>query len=224
MTESITSHLRPHARRAYFATRNAASRALIERRAGVNTTGEVNLQDLGLDATNRVRYEPSGWLDLRRILRPNDVSHDDVFIDFGAGKGRVLLQAARYEFGRVIGVELSPVLADVARANIAAAQHRRRCPDVSVVTSDVLAYEIPDDLTYAYLYNPFRGELFAEFIGRLVESFDRNPRRLHIIYKTPIEAEYLEGTGRVRLVRSVRGIRPGRAWAEKMSIRLYEVR
>ena len=213
---------RPYARRAYLAIRNTASRAVIERRAGVQTAGEVDLEALGLDATNRVRYEPSGWHDLRRVMHPGEIDDGGVFIDFGAGKGRVLLQAARYPFARVIGVELSSALAARARANVAVPQPGRRCPDVSVVTSDVLDYEIPDDLTHAYLYNPFRGEVFDAFLARLLDSVDRRPRPLRVVYKTPMEAELLEATGRFRLVRQARGLRPGRAWSEKMAIRVYE--
>lgn len=52
------------------------------------------------------------------------------FIDYGAGKGRVLLIAARYQFDRVVGVELSEPLIRVAAANIAvyAQKHPDRCP------------------------------------------------------------------------------------------------
>jgi SAM-dependent methyltransferase len=211
------------ARRTYLALRRSASRALIERRAGVETADVVNLEDLGIDATDRVRYEPSGWLDLRRVLRRGDVGPSDVFVDFGAGKGRVLLQAARFPFARVIGVELSPELSDIARANVDAPQDDRRCDDVSVVTADVLDYAIPDDMTVAYLYNPFRGDVFDAFVEQLIASVDRAPRTVRVIYKTPMEADRLEATGRFRLVHTARGLRPGKAWSQKMAIRVYEL-
>ena len=49
-----------------------------------------------------------------REIRP-----DDVFIDLGSGMGRMVLEAARYPFKRVIGVELVEQLHDLARANLA---------------------------------------------------------------------------------------------------------
>jgi hypothetical protein len=57
-----------------------------------------------------VRYEPSGWRSLRRILCAEDVSPGDVFVDLGSGKGRVILEAAQYPFHHVIGVEIAPEL------------------------------------------------------------------------------------------------------------------
>ena len=41
------------------------------------------------------------------------------FVDVGSGKGRALLLASDYPFREIIGVELSPELDRVARANIA---------------------------------------------------------------------------------------------------------
>ncbi len=214
------SGLRPRVRPAYLAMRRTLSKTLIERWSGTETSAEVDLRTLGLAADGRVSYEPSGWLDLRRVLRRNEVGSDDVFADFGSGKGRVVLQAARYPFKRVIGVELSEELTEVARQNVATARNRR-CGEIELVVSDVLDFQIPDDLTVAYLYNPFSGEIFDAVLAKLIESVDRAPRTLRLIYRTPMEHDRIAATGRFRLVRSARGFRPGKAWSHKMSIRLY---
>lgn len=129
----------------------------MDRRHGIETSREVNLGDLGIDDTGRVRYEPSGWMALQRILRDTDVSPDDVFVDLGSGKGRVVLQAARFPFRRVIGVEIAPELTEIAHANIAASRDGLRCQEIELVTADVLEYRLPPDVTVAYLYNPFAG-------------------------------------------------------------------
>jgi len=49
---------------------------------------------------------------------PHDVSSHS-FVDYGSGKGRVLLVASDYAFKKIVGVEFSKVLNDVAVANIA---------------------------------------------------------------------------------------------------------
>jgi Histone methylation protein DOT1 len=54
---------------------------------------------VGLDQPERMLYAPSSWLFLPRALRSLDVDSDDVFVDFGSGKGRVVFQAARHPFG-----------------------------------------------------------------------------------------------------------------------------
>jgi hypothetical protein len=121
----------------------------------------------------------------------------------------------------VVGVELSPRLAATAEANVAASRDSLRCQDVQVVVADAVEYEIPDDATVIYMYNPFRGPVFQAVIDNLLASVRRRPRRVRIVYRTPMEHERLVATGRFRLERSVAGLRPGRSWAQKMSIRLY---
>ena len=55
----------------------------------------------------------------------------------------------------------------------------------------------------------------------MVGSLRRAPRRLTVIYRTPLDEDILLATGRFRLTRSVAGLRPSRAWAQKMSTRVY---
>jgi SAM-dependent methyltransferase len=147
-------------------------------------------------------YWPSPWRLLTRMLPPAEVGPSDVFIDFGCGKGRVLLEAAEhYPFRKVIGVESEPHLAEAARAllseNSAWFAHRQW----DVVTADVVDYEIPDDLTVAYLFDPFTGPVFDAVIAGLERSVDRNPRRVRIVYLVPKEMERLTRSKRIRPVR-----------------------
>jgi methyltransferase family protein len=205
----------------FFAARRWVNSALIERRLGVDTAGEIQLAELGVDAEHRNHYEASGWLDLRKILRREEVGPEDVFIDFGSGKGRVVLEASRYPFARVIGLEVSEDLNRVARANVARFGDRAVCQDVEIVTADAAEYEIPDDVTIAYFYNPFSGNVFETVVERLLESVDRNPRLLRLIYRTPLEDEFLARSGRLKLVKMRPGLRPGRQWRRTASISMY---
>lgn len=196
----------------------------LERGRRLSTSERVALSELGLHHPERVDYQPSGWLSLRAALRPSEVGPRDVFADIGCGKGRIVYQAARrYPFRRVIGVELSPTLAEVARANVAANRDRLRCREVEIVASDALEWELPDDLSFAYMFRPFTGATFDAMIQRLTESYDRAPRRLRILYVNPEEHERLVASGRVRELPLGRGLiararRYPADWA-----RLYEI-
>jgi ketosteroid isomerase-like protein len=171
----------------YLWIRETLTNFLFDRRFGTRTSGVVELAELGLASEERVEYKPSGLLFLRRILPPREVNERDVFLDYGAGMGRVILQAAQYPFRRVIGVELSEQLAQTARENIERNAERLRCKDVTVVCSDAVEYEPPDDVTVVYLYNPFTGSIFARVLTKLIESVDRAPRMVRIIYANPVE-------------------------------------
>lgn len=207
----------------YLALRSAATDLLFDRRYGVRTAGHIEPGELGLDGRGHMGYQPAGLLTLRRILPVREVSDHDVFIDFGSGMGRVILQAAMYPFRKVIGVEVSKALHSIAGDNIDRSRQRLRCPDLELVHADVLQYQPPDDVTVAFLYNPFQGEIFATVIERLLQSVERNPRPLRIIYVNPVEERLLLDTGLIRHVRAVGGWRPGREWSRSNSIHLYEV-
>jgi hypothetical protein len=155
--------------------------------------------------SERWLYEPSGWFYLRRALPRRDVRPDSVFVDFGSGKGRIVYQAARYPFARVVGVEISEHLNQVARQNIERNRHRLACQDVELVTMDAAEFRVPDDVTHAYFYFPFGGETFGRVLENIVESLDRRPRRLTLIYACPGQETRIRETGRFKLVRTSRG-------------------
>ena len=222
MRLSVDELLKRALKPGYFAARRVVSALVIDRRLGLDTAREVRVADLRLGGPDRLGYEASAWRVLPKILPPDEVTPDEVFLDYGSGKGRVLYQAARqYPFRRVFGVELSEELNTVARANIARSASRLRCPDVEIVTMDATEYRLPDDVSVVYLYNPFRGEVFADVVANVVASLDRRPRQMRVIYRTPLEEEALLGTGRFRLVRTKQGLRPTRAWRRTSSTRMY---
>lgn len=198
---------------------------VIEWRYGIRTRGLIQIRTLGLgDDENRKDYKPSGWTTLYRILKKREVGPKDVFIDFGSGLGRIVFQAAtRYPFQRVVGVELAEQLNGVAKANIERNRHRLCCKDIQLITSDVLDYEIPDDVSVAYFGNPFTGTIFKTVVQRLLSSVDRNPRPLRVIYFNPVEHAFLMATGRVRLIRQLRGFRPTPEWSRSNSTHMYQV-
>jgi SAM-dependent methyltransferase len=210
-------------RRPYVLLRSGVTNVLFENRLGVQTSGEIALDELGIAAVGRQRYQPIGLFKLRRIMPRHSVTGDDVFIDIGSGMGRAVFLAAGYRFRRVIGVELSRQLVDIAQANLGRCRDRLRCRDVSFVAADATLYEIPDDVTVVFMNNPVQGEPFAAVVRNILASHDRKPRDMRIIYGNPVEEAMLLGTGRVRLIRQIRGYRPGREWSRSNCCRMYGV-
>jgi hypothetical protein len=186
-------------RNAYRWFRKSAVELVFDRRYGVRTSGRVDLEELGLEHHDRVYYIASNWRTLRRTLRRYDIGSDDVFIDVGSGMGRMILEASRFPFKRVIGVELASPLHAIAQQNVRNMRRLPRCADIELVNSDILDYDFPDDVTFVYMFNPFRGSTFQAAVNKLIHSLDRNPRRLHLIYRKPFEEPYLLSTKRFRI-------------------------
>jgi hypothetical protein len=195
----------------------------IDRRHGLpgEAATEITLDKEGLEVGERDAYGPSGWFVLRRVLRRRDVGPDDCFVDFGSGMGRIVLQACRYRFGRVVGVDISPRFNAIARAAIDRSRSSMRCRSVEIVTTDVLDYEVPDELTVAFFANPFHGSVFAAVLQKLIDSVDRRPRAVRVIYNNPVEHRQLIESGRIRQVKLARQI--ARPWRRTPSLRVYEL-
>jgi SAM-dependent methyltransferase len=180
---------------------------------GLHTSGGLSLPEHHY--SDRLGYEPSAWYVLPRALWYLGVSDRDTFVDFGCGKGRVVHQAAMRPFRRVIGVEISPALAEIARAAVAARRHQHRCHDVEIVVADAAEFRVPDDLTIGYFFHPFSGNTLVGVMRGIVDSLDRNPRRVRLIYAVPHAGSLVLATGRFRLVtvhRALPGDR-GYGWA-----------
>lgn len=145
----------------------------------------VRLADIGLDRSGYHDYEPSGWRSLARALRGLGTGRGDGFLDVGCGKGRVLSQAARRPFDRVLGVEISEQMAAQARTRLERERRRRRCGAIEVLVTDVTTWELPDDITVIYFYNVLSGESLRAMLDRIAESAARVPRRLLFLYNNP---------------------------------------
>jgi predicted RNA methylase len=181
---------------------------LLDRCYGVDTAGRIHLD---VHDEHRQYYIASRWFTLRKALPRHEVTRDDVFADLGCGKGRMVLEAAsRYPFRRVVGVELAEEIYAVARANVDRAQRRSRKlrGRIELSNADVLDFPIADDVTVVSLFNPFRGTVFDTAMRRLVESVDRAPRDVTVIYANPFEHDLLNDIGRFRLTRVIEGRLP----------------
>jgi SAM-dependent methyltransferase len=152
---------------------------LIDRALGMETAGFESVDALGLEPDLAFDYRVSGWRSLQAILKRGDVTDVDVFVDFGCGKGRVLYLAGRYPFRRIIGVDLSPAMIERARRNL------RNSPRFVVEVANAAEWPIPDDLTFAFFYNPFPNAVFSRVIENVLESLRQHPRRFHLIYRRP---------------------------------------
>jgi len=173
---------------------------------GISSFGNLSNRKLGLDKKTGNWYEPSPWDTLKIALNPDTVSCEDVFIDIGSGKGRILYLAARYySFKRVIGVEISEELNNIARRNIKKNLKKLHCKNVEIITTDISRYVIPDDVTIVYLYNPFVSDVFADFISKLRLSLTNHQRQIRIIYKNPTMHETLIEQG-FNLISKIGGI------------------
>ena len=123
------------------------------------------------------------------------------FVDVGAGMGRAVLLASELPFKAVVGVELHPVLARIARRNarLWRAAGRAWAP-LKIVCRDAVEFAMPAGPCVAFLFNPFG----AAVMGRLLMSWRKNFKgregELDILYVNNEQEGVLESvTGYRRL-------------------------
>ena len=116
------------------------------------------------------------------------------FIDIGAGKGRGLLVASEYQFRSVIGIELNPALAAVARQNVAHWTATRAADPtaaplapIEVIEQDALDFTFPNTPTLLFLFHPFEAPVLRKLLRNIETRFAQRPPRssepaLDIIY------------------------------------------
>jgi SAM-dependent methyltransferase len=192
---------------------NLLDATLYDRRLGVETSAAIALPSRD---GNDLPYLPTRWWVLPGLLALLDLEGDDVLLDAGCGKGRIVLQAAReYELKRVIGLDVQPQLIARARENVAALRGPRS--PVELLLADAATWTVPDDLTAICLQNPFRGAVLDGFLDQVLASYDRCPRRLRLLYVYPWNRSQVEARPRFKLSWSREG--PVR----KVPARLYAV-
>jgi SAM-dependent methyltransferase len=118
-----------------------------------------------LGGTIRSRYEHLGafhvtntpYDDLPTLFGAAGVRDDDVIVDVGCGKGRVINWLLRmHPATRVVGIELDPeVCARTAR-------RLRRFANVTILCGDAVEL-LPPDGTLFYLFNPFDETVLRRF-------------------------------------------------------------
>jgi SAM-dependent methyltransferase len=174
---------------------------VFERAVGVRTWANIEREELGF--VDGYQYLASSWLMLEALFRKLDIGEDEVFADLGSGMGRVIYMAARWPFKRVIGVERSEQLNEVARANIERNRGRLRCQDIEIVATDVRGWEIPDDLTLVYIYKSFTATVLQSLVAGLSDSVARCPREVRLVFNLPWpdDLAVLRQVGRPRRLR-----------------------
>src|SRR5262249_40491728 len=113
--------------------------------------------------------------------------NDFLFIDFGSGKGRALLLAAEQPFRKIIGIEFSAKLHQIALSNVERykAKTNKHC-DIESICMDATRYQIPNERAVYYFFNPFNEVVLAKVLGNIQNSIKEHPRSVYISYCNPI--------------------------------------
>jgi hypothetical protein len=131
--------------------------AMVEERLGLS----IDAVSSASPGDHLVGHYASGVDAIVRAVREAPIGRDDVFVDLGAGLGKVVLLVHLLTGARARGIEIQPELVESARESAA-----RLGADVTFDVGDVREADI-SDASVLYLYSPFDGLVLAEIAARM---------------------------------------------------------
>ncbi len=172
----------------------------VERLFFAPTKTPVSVAGLSVRGPNKAlahdyRPTPAVVFDCALAAVEDDLSRF-TFVDYGAGKGRVLMMAAQHPFRSVLGVEFAEELHDDAMMNIAQfPRSQMKCRNVECLLQDAANMEAVNGEAVHYFFDPFERQVFAHVLARIVHSYHAHPRRLYLILVDTDAGDLIHRTG-----------------------------
>jgi hypothetical protein len=167
-------------------------------RYGVDTGGKLDLIDMNIKSKNWVygtMYQAIDSDNLKQTLRELNLEYQQfTFVDIGAGKGKAIMLASTFPFKKIIGVEFSEDLYIISKKNLLCFPKKEsKCGSIEILCMDALEFDLPNVPLIICVNNPFVRQLMSEFVDKVEKSFQKNPRRIIIIYFNPLYADLWNG-------------------------------
>jgi hypothetical protein len=107
------------------------------------------------------------------IFKGESIAPEDVLVDVGCGKGRVLnWWLSRGLRNQIVGLEIDPEIAAHTRHRL------RKYRNVTIVTGDGIE-NLPADGTLFFLFNPFQKPMVSRFQERILQLPRRDKVRIY---------------------------------------------
>jgi 16S rRNA G966 N2-methylase RsmD len=160
-----------------MALRNRIDDWAWEQRLGIRTRGTVMIHQ-----PDAYFYGTFAYRSIFKILRHMKLRPNDVFVDLGCGKGRIVCCAALFNIRRAIGVELDGGLCGFAIQN--GDRLRKRRADISIIHAPAQEFDYRN-CTKIFLFNPFGEQTLKHVVNVICRSIVERPRPVEVVYVNP---------------------------------------
>ena len=150
-----------------------------EKKLGIITIGDSEFKDEISRYRDGRYYNPSPYITIEKLMDQLKLGPDDVFMDLGCGKGRVLFVAAAQRVKKVIGVEVRKDIFDEAVRNLKNLKSANA--PVEIINGDAAECEVKDGTVF-FMYNPFGQATLESAVKNIEASLKANPRKIRIVY------------------------------------------
>jgi|GEM_PF-989738 len=156
-------------------------------RHGVETCrGVANDELSGSDEARKfaVFYVPAPVSVIHALIQFVNIPYEHFeFVDYGSGKGKVLLVAGEYPFKKITGVEFDESLHRLAVQNLKDYKLQSlKCSQIEPRHLDAKLYDPPAGSSFLFFYSPFHSDLLIEVLEGIRLNVKANPRNTVICF------------------------------------------
>jgi len=134
-------------------------------------------------------YAPTPYNKLEKMITYLNLNSEDVFIDLGSGKGRVVCFVAMEKLKRVIGIELDKDLVAIAEDNIK--NLKINVTPIEIFNLDVVDFNLGSGTVF-FMHNPFGYKTVIKILNNIKNSLRDNYRNICIVYYIPMFRDLLD--------------------------------
>jgi hypothetical protein len=116
-------------------------------------------------------------------------------VDYGSGKGRIMVVAAYYGFKKITGIDFSKSLCHEAEINIEKIKLGFPSVDFEIICDDAVNYSIKNDDTVFFFFNPFDEVVMLQVVKNILASLKKNERKIYVVYVNPLHQEIFLSAG-----------------------------
>lgn len=151
----------------------------------INNINFVKYKIYNNDSTHN-SYEMTDLFSLNKILKNMKIKSDDAILDIGCGKGAALYKFSKY-FNNIYGVEFDKEIYNICCENM-----NKLNIKANITNCDIKDYDIPDNINYIFMFNPFSGKTMENTISKIKSG-------TILIYHNPLCENILYDNNFVRL-------------------------
>jgi SAM-dependent methyltransferase len=153
-----------------------------------------NIRRKNVDGEDAHGYYPTEFRVLSTIFKDYNISELDAAFDFGCGKGAFLAMLNQFGFNKVAGVEYTlniynQLVRNMQFLSLKFFENRNEIIDNGIYLFNDDAAKmgnVLDSFSWFCFFNPFGIKKTKEVISNILDSLDRNPRKIHILYAEPM--------------------------------------
>ena len=152
----------------------------------LNITTQVCQKDTRPERSIFYPYEPTPYSVIEELFTKYPFADSDHLVDFGSGKGRLLIMAAYYSCKNITGYEINSDMYQDSLKNIESFKKKHGIiSHFSILNENAEKIVINDDMNKFYFFNPFHLKVFIKISRLLLESLKKNKRTVYLYLHRP---------------------------------------